>query len=82
MHHSHPIDRLVVKFRAALIVLAALCLPAFLVTYGLMVRSALTAWPWWGSAIMVVSHFTALLGLSSLIDIRQSQKSRTEGGQS
>lgn len=82
MPYTHPLDRLVVKLRPALIVLAALCFPAFLITYGLMLKAAFQSWPSWGVAVMVVSHLLGWLGLSALLDSRQERMSRTEAERS
>lgn len=81
MPYAHPIDRLVVKLRPALIVSAALFLPVFLFTYALMLKTALTTWPWWGVALTVGSHLTGWLGLSALIDSRQQQTRQPQDGQ-
>lgn len=71
MPYSHPIDRLVMKLRPALIVLTALLGPVFLLTYALMLKHALTTWPWWGIAITVPAHFICWIGISALIDTRR-----------
>ena len=70
MHHSHPIDRLAVKLRPAMIVLAALAFPVFLISYGWMIVLAFYAWPGWAFAIAVASQVVGWLGISALLDKR------------
>ncbi len=80
--YEHPIDRLTHRLRLPIIVVAVVSLPVFLITYGLMVRYALTTWPWWGSAALVVSHLMGWLGIGSLFDMRQEKRQSSEGAQS
>ena len=81
MPYTHPLDRMAVKFRPALIAVAALCFPVFLFSYALMIKAAFEAWPWWGTTLMAGSHLMGWLGLSALFDNRQEQKSRSEVAQ-
>lgn len=60
------------KARPVIIVGAALCLPVFLFTYGLMFAGAAKSWPWWGTMLAVVSHATVVIGASALRD-RQAE---------
>lgn len=82
MEYSHPIDRLGVKMRPALVVLAAMCFPVFLISYGLMLHHALTTWPAWASAAMVFANLTVLSGLAALLDIRRERFQSRPDGQS
>jgi len=82
MQYSHPIDRLAVKLRPALLVLVALWGPTMLISYGLMLKSAFETWPWWGFALTIASHVMGWLGISALIDTRREQTHRTSDGQS
>lgn len=59
-----------VKLRPALIVLAALALPVFLLSYGGMLFLAFYAWPGWVFAIAVAAQIAGWLGISALFDSR------------
>ncbi len=80
--YEHPIDRLMYRLRVPIIVLAVLSLPVFLLTYGLMLRYALTTWPWWGGVALVVSHLMGWLGIGSLFDMRQEKHQSSEAAPS
>jgi hypothetical protein len=71
---DHIADRIAYKARPVLIIVAALCLPAFLLTYGFMVVDALKTWPWWSSATMAVSHIVLIIGLAGLHDFQQERR--------
>ena len=71
MQHSHPIDRLAVKLRPAIVWLAVLCLPVFLLSYGGMLFLAFYAWPGWVFAIAVAAQIVGWLGISALFDKRR-----------
>lgn len=74
MQHTHPIDRLAVKLRSAIILLSALSLPVFLISYGWMIFLAFHAWSGWAFSISVVAQVLGWLGISALFDIRQERQ--------
>lgn len=76
MENEHPLDRFGRRIRGPVTFLAALCLPICLFSYGWMVKTALETWPLWASIPAVLSHFTVMLGLASLIDSRQERQNR------
>lgn len=82
MRYTHPLDRLAVAIRPVAIIVAALSFPVFLISYGLLLKHAWQTWPWWGTAATLVSHFTVVLGISSLFDSRQERLNRTQDAQS
>lgn len=63
-------------------VLAVLSAPVFLISYGFMLKHALTTWPWWASAITIAAHITGWLGISALLDSRQERRTKTQAAQS
>ncbi len=80
--YEHPVDRLGAALRPVIIVLAVASLPVFLLTYGFLIKHALTTWPWWGSAALIVSHLIGWLGIGSLFDARQERLQSSEAAQS
>jgi len=82
MDYKHPVDRMAVKLRPVLAVLAVLAFPVFLFSYAKMIALAYYAWPGWLFAIALGSHLVGWLGLSALFDIQQERQSKTQGAQS
>lgn len=76
MEYSHPVDRFARRIRGVLFVLAALCLPVCLISYGWMLKEALTTWPLWASIPATVAQIVVWLGIASLLDIRQERQNR------
>jgi hypothetical protein len=76
MQSEHPIDRAARRIRGPITILAGLCLPVCLLSYGWMVKTALETWPLWASIPAVLSHIIAALGLASLLDIQQERRNR------
>lgn len=68
MRYSHPIDRLAVKLRPALAVLAVVAFPVFLFSYAQMLIAAYYTWSGWAFAIALGSHLVGWLGISALFD--------------
>jgi hypothetical protein len=77
MDQTHPLDRLALRIRPAIIVTAALCAPAFLISYAFLWRDAWYAWPGWIFAIALIAHVVGWLGISALFDTRQSRQMQT-----
>ena len=76
MEYSHPIDRFARRMRGVFIILAALCLPVCLISYGWMLKDALATWPLWASVPATVAQIVVWLGIASLLDIRQERQNR------
>lgn len=74
MQNEHPVDRFARRIRGAVVFLAAICLPVFLVSYGWMLVLAYYAWPGWAFAIAVGSQILGWLGVSALFDSRQERR--------
>lgn len=79
---EHILDRMARRARPAMIAGAALCLPAFLLTYGIMVKDVVATWPWWGMVIMITSHAVVALGASGMYDRQQERRSLQQSAQS
>ncbi len=79
MQNEHPIDRFARSVRGPVVVLAAICLPVCLLSYGWMVKSAIETWPLWASIPAIVAQIVVFLGIASLLDTRQERKNRQQG---
>jgi hypothetical protein len=73
MRYTHPIDRIMLRARTTIVVLAVLSLPVFLVSYGLMMKHAVTTYPVWIAVSVFVSHAIGWLGIASLIDMTRER---------
>lgn len=82
MEYTHPIDRLMLRIRPALILGAYASFPIFMVSYGFAMHWLVTTAPLWASVPSVIAHLIVLLGIGSLIDIRSESRRWSEDGQS
>lgn len=76
MQKVHPLDRLMRAIRAPLILSLLVTLPVATITYGHAIAGYILSLPFWMGLIVGVVHFSALLGISSLIDMQRERRQR------
>ena len=72
------LDRAVRRARPLIFVVAALSLPAFLLTYGYALKLLFQTAPAWVSVVAFISHVTAAIGASCLAD-EQKERQLSQG---
>lgn len=81
MEYSHPIDRLGYKLRPVVLALLYLCGPVMLFTYCRLILIAIDQWPWWATAVTVISHLVGWLGIGALFDRQEERRMMPEADQ-
>ena len=72
------IDRIAARCRWPFIILAIAALPVFLLGVGYMFKLLFFAAPWWVTVVVTVAWLIVLLGLASLLDQLELQRSWRE----
>jgi len=75
MDHTHPIDKLIASFRKPIIILALVCAPVSILSYGWMAYEIARTFPLWVSIPVFIAHLMALIGFGCLIDTQQERQS-------
>lgn len=81
MRYTHPLDRLMFRFRWLIFALTVISAPITLISYGKMMLLAYEAWPSWVFIPVFIAHLVTLVSVGSLFDSQQERRQLTEDEQ-